>query len=266
MNWIQKMANTYWRKQTTDEPLFPDILWSRPESKAGAGKLAIIGGHSHGFGAPGAAYSEALDAGVGVCNVLLPDAIKKTVKHVLPDAEYGPSNRSGSFAKNALDDMIKIADWSDLTLLSGDFGRNSETAILLENFTEMHSGRLVVAQDAADYFKSFPRPLMQRPDTMLVISLAQLQKIFINAPVITPITYGMTMPQLAEALHEFTEKFPITIVVKHHDNIYIASGGQAVSTPNSDMSWRVRTAAKASVFWLQNPTQPLESAASSLVQ
>lgn len=260
------MTNTFWRKQTTDEPLFPDIVWSRPESKANAGKLAVIGGHSHGFGAPGAAYGEALDAGIGVCKVLLPDAVKKTVSHVLPDASYGTSNPSGSFSKKALDSFLEIANWADATILAGDFGRNSETAILLESFVQRFVGQLTITQDGADYFKSFPSLLMNRPKTTLVISLAQLQKIFINAPLMTPITYGMSPLQLAEALHMFTDKFPVTIVVKHHDEIFVAHGGQIVSTSNNDMPWRVRVAGRASVYWLQNPSQPLESISTSLTK
>jgi hypothetical protein len=144
-------------------------------------------------------------------------------------------------------------------------GRNSETAILLEKYVEKYTGPLMIAQDAADYFKFFPQLLMNRPDTVLVISLAQLQKIFINAPLITPIIYGMTQPHLAEALHQFTTKFPITIVVKHQDLIFVAHSGQVVSTPNSEMPWRVKTAGKAIVYWIQNPSQPLESISTSFV-
>lgn len=259
------MTATYWRKQDSDKPLFPDIVWSRPESKSNSGKLAVIGGHSHGFGAPGAAYGEALDAGIGVCKVLLPDSVKKTVSQVLPDASYGPSNPSGSFSKQALGSFVEISSWGDATILAGDLGRNSETAVLLESFVQVYQGMLVISQDAADYFKAFPQLLMSRKDTVLVISIAQLQKIFINAPLITPITYGMTLPQLAEALHVFTEKFPITIVVKHHDTIFVANNGQVVSQENNEMPWRVRTAGRASVFWLQNPSQPLEAISTSLI-
>jgi NAD(P)H-hydrate repair Nnr-like enzyme with NAD(P)H-hydrate dehydratase domain len=260
------MDHTYWLKQKTEKPLFPDILWSRPESKNFAGKLAIIGGNSHAFGAPGIAYTEALNSNVGVCKVLLPDAIKKTVSRVLPDASYGSSNPSGSFSKKALDSFLEISNWADGVLLAGDFGRNSETAVLLEQFVQKYAGLLTITQDAADYFKSFPQLLMNRKNTVLAISLAQLQKIFINAPLITPITYGMTMIQLVESLHSFTEKFPLTIVVKHHDSIYISNAGRVITTPNSEMPWRVKTAAKSSVFWLQNPSKPLESISTSLIK
>lgn len=258
------MNTADWQKQTT-EPLYPDILWSRPEAKHGAGKLAIIGGNAHAFGAPGIAWNTANDSGIGVVKVLLPDAVKKTVKYMLPEADYAPSNPSGSFSKQSLADLLELANWSDATILSGDFGRNSETAVLLEDFVAKYSGLLTVTQDAVDYFKSTPKQLFTRDKTMVVLSLAQLQKIFVNTPVITPITYSMTELQLAEALYGFTKEFKATIIVKHNATLFVASNGSIASqSPHDDKVWRVKTAARATVFWLQNPEKPLQAAVSSM--
>ncbi|MDO8591435.1 MAG: hypothetical protein Q7R60_00720, partial [bacterium] len=85
------MANTYWLKQTKDKPLFPDLLWSRPENKRLAGKLLVVGGNLYGFSAPGTAYGAALKAGVGTARVLLPDKLQKTVGKLIPEAEFVPS-------------------------------------------------------------------------------------------------------------------------------------------------------------------------------
>ena len=259
------MDLSYWRKQTSEEPLFPDILWSRPESKASSGKLAIIGGNAHGFSATGIAYNEALKSGVGICRVLLPDAIKKTVRHVLPDADYAPSTPSGSFSKKSLSELLSTASWSDACLLAGNFGRNSETAVVLEEFVKHHIGLLCVTQDAADYFKTTPRLLLDRPNTLVVLSLAQLQKYFINMPIITPITYSMTPLQLAEALHELTADIKGLITVKHHDEIFVAFDGQVVTVKNTDEIWRVKVSSRATVFWLQNPSKIFEAIVSSLI-
>ena len=259
------MKTSYWKKQK-EIPLYPDIVWSRPETKSGAGKLAIIGGNAHAFGSPGIAWNTANESGVGVVRVLLPDAVKKTVKYVLPDADYAPSNPSGSFSKKSFGEFLEIAQWSDATLLAGDFGRNSETAVLLENFVQKYSGLLTVTHDAADYFKATPRLLITRPNTLLVVSIAQLQKIFINTPVITPITYSMTELQLAEALHNFSEKYPVTIVVKHNDTVFVAQNGSVVSQDIEDTIWRVKVSSKATVFWLQNPNKVLASSISALAK
>ncbi len=255
----------YWLKQTKDKPLFPDILWSRPESKAGAGKLSIIGGNSFALGAPGIAYNVATESGSGVVKVLMPEAVKKTVKHMLPDADFAPSNPSGSFSKKAMDEFISIANWSDMTLLAGDFGRNSETAVLLEDFVQKYSGPLTVTQDALDYFRTLPKLILHRKDTTILASLAQLQKLFIYSELMTPITHGMTMQQLVEALHELTLEIPSCVVTVHNESIYVAYDGRVVTQPFDLQVWRVVVAAKSSVFWMQNPNKPLEAVTSSLL-
>lgn len=259
------MSTPYWYKQTANTPLYPDILWSRPESKMGAGKLAIIGGNVHAISAPGIAYNIAMEAGVGTCKVMLPDAVKKTVKLMLPDAEFAPSTPSGSFSKRALDELLNLSGWSDGTLLAGSFGRNSETATLLESFVAKFPGLLTITEDALDYFKSTPRILLERSHTCIIASLAQLQRIYINIPLITPIVYSMTLLQLVEALHELTLKHPATVLVKHNDLLCIAHGGTVVTTDYMAVPWRVQTASRASVFWLQNPGRPLESISSSIL-
>ena len=66
----------YWKKQTPDKPLFPDLLWSRPRNRAHAGKLLIVGGNAHGFAAAAEAYAEASKAGVGAAGVIIPDSLQ----------------------------------------------------------------------------------------------------------------------------------------------------------------------------------------------
>lgn len=257
------MSSDYWQKQT-DNPLFEDILWSRPQSKAGAGKIVIVGGNSHGFGAPGMAYNMVLSSGVGVCRVVLPDAIKKVVKGILPDADYAPSTPSGSFSRKALDVIMSDANWSDLCLLAGDIGRNSETAILLETFVGKFSGLLAITQDSVDYFKETPLQIVDRANTLIALSLSQLQKIFIATPTITPITFSMTTQQLAAALHDYTQIHPACIVTKHNDLIFVAHDGRVATQKHDEKIWRVETAARASVFWLQNSSKIFESTVSAL--
>src|SRR3954471_3597520 len=125
------VPDTNWLRQTPDKPLFPDILWSRPENKRLAGKLLVIGGSSHGFAAPGGAYTAAQKAGIGSVRVLLPDSTEKALSKILPEAEFAPSTISGSFSRQALGILLAQAEWADGVLLAGDFGKNSETAILL---------------------------------------------------------------------------------------------------------------------------------------
>lgn len=257
----------YWHKQLPNQPLFPDLLWSRPENKRLAGKLLIIGGNLYGFAAPAEAYRVAVEAGIGSARVLLPDGLRKTLLKVLDGADFAPSNPSGSFSREALAAWVEQAAWADGVLLAGDMGRNSETAIVVESFLAKYSGLVVLTEDAADYVTANPRLVLNRAQTTLVISLAQLQKLAKTAGWPKAVTFNMDLLQLVEWLREFSSENSPNIIVRHMDNIFVAVDGQLSTTKQSgDASaiWRVATAAKAAVWWLQHSNQAFEALSTSV--
>jgi hypothetical protein len=264
---MNQIDNTFWRKQTKSKPLYPDMIWSRPENAAYAGKLLIVGGNLYGFNNPATAYTESQKAGIGVARVVLPDALHKTIGKVFTAGEFAPSTPSGSFAQRALGEFLPMAHWADGTLLAGDLGRNSETAILLEKFAAKYSGQLTLTCDAADYFTSTPATVLERPDTLWVVSLAQLQKLAMQAKFPRAFTFDMDMLRFVNTFHDFSQTFHTSIIVKHLDNIFVAADGQVSSTKLAgDLPiWRLRTAAHASVWWLQNPGKTFEALTTSLV-
>jgi ADP-dependent NAD(P)H-hydrate dehydratase / NAD(P)H-hydrate epimerase len=255
----------YWHKQTVEQPLFPDLLWSRPENRAFAGKLAIIGGNAHGFAAPAEAYQAAAKAGIGVARVLLPDSLQHTVGRVFEAGEYAPSTPSGSFNQQALSELLDMSGWADGTLVAGDLGRNSETAILLEQFIAKYQGQLTLTKDSVNYLISTPVSILERPDTLLVLSFSQLQKLATAAHFGTAFTFDMDFIRIISALHEFTLKHKLTIITKHLETFFAAVSGQVSTTklPADQPIWRERAAATAAVWWLQNPTKTFEALTSS---
>jgi hypothetical protein len=256
------MDRSYWLQQKQGTPLFPDMEWSRPENRLTAGKLLIVGGNLHGFAAPAEAYGEAIKAGIGTVRVLLPVAVQKIVGQILVDGEYAPSTPSGSFSQKALNELLSCANWADSILFAGDLGRNSETAILIEKFLTKSPSAVTLAKDSVDYAVAMPSSALQRSaPTMLVLSLSQLQRLGIAAKFPRAVTFSMGLLHLAEWLHEFTAQYPVHIIVKHHDSIAVAVNGQVSSTKlHTDMPvWRVKTAAHASVWWLQNPDKPFQA-------
>ena len=257
----------YWHRQQADTPLFPDMLWSRPENRLHAGRLLIIGGNGYEFQAPANAYGDAMDAGIGDAKVLLPDSMRKTVEAVFPEAEFAPTTPSGSFARNSLAPILDMAEWSDAILLAGDIGRNSETAIVLESLLEKYSGQLTLAKDSANYILDAPAASLARPNTLLVITTAQLQRLASGAKYPHAVTSDMDLLRFVDWLHEFTTMYGILVITKHLDNIVVAAGGQVSSTafPPSRQAWRVRTAAHAATWWLQNPKKPFEALTTSLI-
>ena len=257
----------YWQQQTLGQALFPDIEWNKPEQKGQAGKLAIIGGNKLGFVSVGDAYATATNAGVGRVRVLLPEILKKSVPPTLVDVVFAPDNPSGGLSKEAAGDMNALGAWADAVLMIGDSGRNSETAILYEDFLRDYSGQLTITRDAIDLLLNSPELVVERENTLLVISFAQLQKLFTKVYYPKILTFSMHLQQFVETLHKFTITYPVTIVTYHQEQIVISSGGQITTTPwdNPMAIWKGHVATGAAAYWLWNTKKPLEAATASLV-
>jgi len=258
---------TYWHKQTPDTPLYPNIAWSKPERKSQSGNLGIIGGNKLGFAGVGEAYQSAVAAGVGEIRVLLPDVLRKSIPATITDTVFGASNPSGSLARDSLTEMKALGQWASGILMVGDAGRNSETAIVYEDLIREYTGQLTITRDAVDLIRHSSQTLVERPNTLLVVSFAQLQKLFQLVYYPKVLTFSMQLTSLVEAIHKFTITYPITLAVLHKDVLLVASDGEVTSTPwdNPMAIWRGGVATKAAIFWLWNPTKPLESVTASLL-
>lgn len=257
---------SYWKQQTPEKPLFPDIEWNKPEQRSRAGKLGIIGGNKLGFAGVAESYQVAMGAGAGSVRVVLPDALRRTIPSSMTDVQFGATNPSGSLAKEAEAELAAMAGWADGILLAGDAGRNSETAILYENFIKAYTGPLTITRDAVDLVKNSSHILVDRPHTTLVISFAQLQKLFQAVYYPKVLTFSMQLAHLVEALHKFTITYPICITVLHKEHLVIAFDGDVVTTEwgNPMDIWRGKTAARAASYLLWTPSKPLEAIATSV--
>jgi len=260
------MDRDYWIKQAADTPLYPELLWSRPENRMHAGKLLIIGGNAHGFAAPAEAYGEAMRAGAGTVRAILPEAIRKIVGIIIENADFAPSTPSGSFSKRALAEFLEQATWADSMLLAGDLGRNSETAIVIESLLQKTTLSTTITRDAVDYVTATPHSVAQRENTAIVLSLSQLQRLGIALGFEQPISFSMGLLKLVEWLHQYTSRFAPHIIVKHLDTVFIAANGTVITTkdPQKAPIWRLRCAAYASVWWMQNPSKPLQALATAV--
>jgi NAD(P)H-hydrate repair Nnr-like enzyme with NAD(P)H-hydrate dehydratase domain len=254
------VEQTYWLKQA-NTPLFPELEWSRPETRASSGRLLIIGGNGYEFKAPANTYGDALEAGVGTATVLLPNSMQKVVSDIFPEAEFAPSTPSGSFARESLGLMLDLAARADSVLVPGDIGRNSETTVLLESLLQKYTGQITLTRDAVDVLVQQPLQLLQRSDTLLVLALGQLRQLAGAAHFPRAFTTKMGLVALVDGLHEFTQQYPAYIIVRHQEQYVAAVNGRISTTPvHSDQHlWRLQTAARAAVWWLQNPAKPFEA-------
>lgn len=258
--------NDYWHQQTVDKPLYPELVWSRPENKQTAGKLLIIGGNQYGFVAPAEAFKAAETAGAGQVRMLLPDSLRRYVGDHFDGGELAPSTPSGSFAKTALATFLDSAEWADGVLLAGDLGHNSETAIVLESFLSKYKGQLTLVGDSIDYFVANPLFLLERPNTLLVISFVQLQKLIAKTSFSKALTSNMATNVLVEHLHQFTGDKQIAFITQHDALLLAAYQGLVSTTKIGDTKNGLsEISAKAAVWWLQNPGKTFEATTTSLL-
>ncbi len=249
------MASINWLKQT-ENSLFPDLLWSRPENKRHAGKLLIIGGNSHGFLAVGATFSAAQQAGAGSVRVVLPNSLEKTLRKTFPEAEFAPSTPSGSFARLALDTALKSTEWADGVLLAGNFGKNSETSIFIESFLDKYSGPLCVAGDSLDYFLQNPSDLTHRTNTTICATISQLQKIA-HPQVVIKQTADLI--QILDVLSIYSTDINASIVTQQANQIIVAYQAK-ISTTSIDKEVALSDiAAYTSVWQIQQPGKAFEA-------
>lgn len=264
---ILRVNTDYWHKQQPGKPLYPDIEWQKPEQKALAGKLLILGGSAHGFAAVAQAYADAGNTGIGECRVVLPDALKKTIDSSAYDCVFVPTNASGGITKEGLPQLKAAVAWADGLLLVGDAGRNSETAIVYEQLLEAFPDKTtVITRDAVDLLKGAWPQLLQREHTIFIATFAQIQKLFQSVYYPRTMLFSMQLSNLVEALHKFTITYPATVVTFHQNQIAVAQAGQVSTTPWEDpmLIWRGSVAAKAAVYAVQQ-TQQFQALTASLV-
>lgn len=264
---MNSAQHSYWYKQTAEKPLFPDIAWSKPEQRSQAGRMAIIGGNKLGFAAVAENYNEALKTGAGECKVILPDVLKKAIPPGITDTVFIASNPSGGMAKEGSADLLAASDWANMLLFIGDAGKNSETAMSYEDLLQKTKKPAVITRDSVDLLRQNSHELINRENTLLVLSFAQLQKLFQAVYYPKLLTFSMQLTNLVEALHKFTITYPITIAVMHNDNFIVAHNGEVSSTPwNNPMAiWRGSVATKAACYWIWNPKKPFEAITASII-
>lgn len=259
------MEISYWLRQEPDKPLFPDIEWSKPQQKAQAGRLLIVGGNANGMAAVAAAYAESLAAGAGSVRAILPDAFSKTIPPSVTDTIFVPTNISGGIGQDALDPIKAGVAWSEATLLIGDSGRNSETAIIFEQVLREFDKPFIITRDAVDLLRNNAELLLTRDQTTLVVSFAQLQKLLQAVYFPKQLLFSMQLAQIVDTLHKITLSYACTIVTYHQEHIIAAEDGRVVTTPfgNPMSIWRGSVATRAAVYWMQHRSKRLEAIVSS---
>lgn len=268
---------SYWQKQT--KPLFSDLAWNIPTQKTG--HALIVGGNSQGFSTV-IRTSEFIAKHCPFAHVttLLPDALRGKLPP-FSNVELLPSTTSGSFAKS-----LQLENYfmhSDATLVIGDLSKNSATADAIANavLSAYHpdepatnppnSAPIVITRDAVDLLMNEMSRTLTRPNTFLVASMLQLQKLFRTIYYPRMIMLSQPLLPAIETLHKFTLTYPVTLLTFHQDNLIVSHDGHVSTTPiaNTDYSpislWSGPLAARVLAMNTFNPHKPFEATTAALL-
>lgn len=243
----------FWQKQEANEPLFSDLLWSKPENKQSAGKLLIIGGQKDHFSKVSSIYENATKAGAGYTKLLLPSSLEKIV-HFLPNIELAQSNNSGSFALSSLAQMQDLSSWSDAVILAGDFGKSSETSGLLDRYIKMSDKLLAVASSSFDVIDI---SLLNKNNVLICTNLSGLQALQKGYGFDRAFTSSLGLPIFAQYLRDFSRTKNFKLVCQFSGRLWVASNSRISSTPVEGALEKIL--AFTSVWLMQNPNKPLEA-------
>lgn len=253
------MDESFWRKQT-DEPLWPELEWSRPQQKRGAKKLVIVGGHAHGFDAVGRLYQAALSAGIGHAKAVLPKELRSVVGSTLPDTVFANLTPESKDVATAKAELAAYSDWGDGVALI-QTGNNSKTALLVNDWLTTYPKPIVLGDDAVDLLKHDLTLYEQRADTLFVLSFAGLQKIVAAIKSPLGLRHDMGLRPLVLALRTLGEQMTAPLVVTYEETVAVLSEGQVVTTRRTQQPDPVMLAGFCATWWLQQPGKTLEALA-----
>lgn len=260
------MDNTYWLQQTNTKKLFVEVHWSSPLQRNMAGKLAIIGGNVAGFSSVAQAYTSASNSGAGTIRTLLPDALSKTLKAIMPESEFSPATKSGGFATQSMAQWSDLGDWSDWLIISGDLGRNSETSILLEQFIDKNQYSITLMGDSVDLIIASPLLILNKSKLIVALSLIQLQRLLVAIRYPTAIKSTMSLKQAIDLLHSLTLNYQFSVITIHEDQILVAKNGQVSSSLIKTPTNLNPVATSATVWNMQQTNKPFEAMTAGIYQ
>lgn len=218
---------TTWQKQD-DQPLFPDILWSRPEQKAAKAKVLIIGGHYGGFEQVSKAAAFCESFGVGILKVILPDKLAKSFAFANDGFLFVPSTAEGELSLEAQEPIAEQLKSSDVVILPGDLGNNSQTSRVLTDLALKSTKKIVIYGDACKQLYSDINKILSRDNTAFVLEPGYLQQVLDKSTQAIAVTSSTGVIEAAQRLTELTNQIRASIVTQINQKVLAATDQEVV--------------------------------------
>lgn len=245
--------------QQRDQLLYPKILWNRPLSRHGAGRLLVVGGYQADFSQPTAIFTLAMAAGAGECIVALPDSLARLLTGT-PSIVFVPSSPSGSLGRDALGQILNAVDDANGVALGANLSNNSETAVLIERLVQETTKPLIIFAEALPALQFNIRLVTARERTLMIVTMPEVFKLAAQLGLSIHIRRDGGLMNKLEIIKIVKEVMAADMVVYGAETI-VAVGHELSVTPTNPVLSRLPTAyySVLSVFWLQHSAKPFEA-------
>lgn len=238
-------------EKQSDKPLYEDILWSRPVRRTG--RVLLVGGHRDGFAELQKLYQGFEDAQVAECHLALPDKLSKLVGS-LEGISLLASNPSGSVARDALAELVHLANESDLVSLGPDLSNNSETTLVMQRLITETRASILIPPQSTEQLLPEAGEWQEKESLLLCVNHKQLYKLATKLAIDATIPLSPTVDSIAGIALAVSKEFLPSLVVSFENNIIVAVDGKASITKAN-----TKNVGLLATFWLQNSTKHYEA-------
>lgn len=236
-----------------EKPLYPKILWNRPVSRRGAGRLLIPGGHTGEFSFPTSLFQAAMASGIGECTVVLPDALLKLLGGA-SGVSFVPSSTSGSLGQEATGLLLHMAEEYDAMLLGASLSNHSQTTILLETLIRESSIPLILIDDSISLLSHQAELLVGNENHLLIVTMPQIFKLAGRLGVPIRIKRDGGLINKLEIVRDISHVSKCSFVVWGSEIIIATPDRELIVTPMNHRISQLPAVlyAALSAFWIQN--------------
>jgi NAD(P)H-hydrate repair Nnr-like enzyme with NAD(P)H-hydrate dehydratase domain len=240
----------------TNAPLYPKVLYNRPITRSGGGRLLIVGGHSGEFSLPTAIHQFAVAAGVGEATAVMPDNVAKFMQGA-PGTAFAASTPSGSLAREALGRILELSEEADAVAIGASLSNNSNAAMLTEKLVGELDRPLILFDEGLVALRQNIRAVTNNPRALIILTMAEVFKLCGSLGVAINIRPGGGLMNKLEIIRDLARAGQADYAV-YGTEIITTSGQEMTVTP---VNYRTSLTpalfyGTLSTFWLQNRNQP----------
>lgn len=212
------------------QPLYENILWSRPQRRTG--RILLVGGHRDGFAELQRTYAEFDVTSIAEVRLALPNKLSRLISGLI-GVSLVPSTPSGSIARDALAELVHLANEADAVCIGPNLSNNSETILTMERLIDETSAAVIIPPHSAEQFLSVMRKWHVKNNLLIFLTHKQLYKLAADVAADTKIPLNPTPESIAEMSQAISTKFAPSIVTYFEDSIIVSVQGKTSLTNNS---------------------------------